>query len=193
MDSQGKRVFRIVGAVFTPIGLALLGFGGWTANRHYTILKYWPTVEAQVASSRITHYVSHDRDRNTDTDMYGVEIEFRYAVNGKEYLTPSDAGYNSSSYPEMKGMVDKHAPGTRSVIKYNPADPNDIRFNAGYNFGFFFLPVLLCGMGLLFGGLGTVFLIASRSGAAPRCPSCGQPVGRGQHYCPNCAAPLQAH
>lgn len=192
MDAQGKGVFKVVGAVFAPIGFAMLGFGGWSAHRHYTILKYWPTVEAQVANSRITHSVSHDSDHNSDTNMYGVEIEFQYTVNGKEYLTPSGAGYTTSSYTEMKRMADEHAPGTRSVIKYNPSDPNDIRFNAGYTLGFFFLPVLLGGLGLVFGGLGTVFLFVSRSAPAPRCPSCGQAVQPGQHYCPNCATPLRA-
>lgn len=185
MDPQGKRVFKIVGGVFTPVGLALLGFGLWTGNRQVTIMKTWPTVDAEVTKSDVTR----GRDRE-GTTMYGVEIEFRYTVNGKDYATPSSAGYRSSSYTEMKGKADAYAPGTRHPVRYNPSDPSDIRFDVGYNFGFFFLPVLLSGMGLIFGGVGSGLLLASRSALKQRCPSCGQPVERGQHFCPNCASAL---
>lgn len=63
----------------------------------------------------------------------------------------------------MKRKVDAYASGTRHPIRYNPADPNDMRFDVGYNFSFFFLPGLLGLMGLIFGGLGVGVLFASRT------------------------------
>jgi hypothetical protein len=192
-DAKGKRVLKLVGGIFAVVGLALLGAAYWTGNRQLTIIKSWPTIQAEVTKSQVTHHLSHDSERSTDTMMYEAEIEFRYTLNGKEYVTPSNPGYSTSSYPEMKRLADTFAPGTTHLIRYNPADPNDIRFNAGYSFGFFFLPVLFGGMGIVFGGIGTGLLIASRSRESLRCPSCGQGVDKGQKFCPNCAALLQTN
>ena len=191
MPATAKRILRIVGGVFTVVGLSLLAGGLWSGNRQYTILKSWPTVDAEVTKSEVGHHVSHDSDTNRDTDMYQTRVEFRYTLNGKEYLTTSDAGYSTSSYPEMKRLADKFAPGTRHAIKYNPADPNDIRFNAEYSFGFFLLPVIFGGLGLVFSLVGIVLLVVASRVSKPRqCPSCGGPVEAGQHFCPNCAAAL---
>lgn len=185
MATGGKGVFQLVGGIFAPIGLVLLGVAWFTGHRQYTILKSWPTVDAQVTESRVT------RGRDSEGhSMYSVEIQFRYTVNGKDFVTPSSLGYSSSDYTEMKGKADKYASGSRHPIRYNPGDPNDIRFDVGYNFGFFFLPVLLGGMGLIFAGVGVGLLVAARSVRTLVCPSCGQPVEKVQSFCPNCAAAL---
>lgn len=188
MAKQDPRVLKLVGAIFALVGSAMLGGSGWSANRQYTILETWPAVDAQVMDSRVASYRDSGGKR-----MYSAEIEFRYTVSGKEYKTPASSGYSSSSYTEMNSKVVKYAPGSRHSIRYDPANPNDIRFDVGYNFNFFFLPVLLGGMGLIFGGVGVGLLFASRSMRPLQCPSCGQPVEKGQNFCPNCAAPLPVH
>jgi len=185
MTDRGIGVARLVGLVFTPIGIIMLALAGWTGNRQYTILKTWPSVEAEVTRSEVT------RGRDSEgTTMYGTEIEFRYTVDGREFNTPSSSSYRSSSYREMKGKADRYAPGTRHSILYNPSDPADVHFDAGYNIGFFLLPVILGGMGLMFTGLGIGVLWASRSEKPLRCPSCGEPVTAGQNFCPACATAL---
>ena len=185
MATEGKGVLKLVGGIFVVVGLALLGAASWAGNRQYTILKSWPTIEAQVTRSRVTS------GRDSDgTAMYNTEIEFRYTVKGKEYITPAASPYSSSSTREMKRKVDKYAPSTFHSIRYNPADPNDIRFDVGYNFGFFFLPVLFGGMGVVFTVVSLVLLAASRTAASQTCPSCGRPAERGQQICSKCGAAL---
>jgi hypothetical protein len=186
MVMQGKGLFKLVGAIFTVVGLGLLAGATWSGNRQYTILKTWPTVEAEVAKSEVVSY----RD-NEGTTMYWAAIDFRYSVNGKEYIVPSSSSYSSSSYNSVRKGVDEYAPGTRHRIHYNPTDPHDMRYEVGYNFGFFFLPVLLGGMGIVFAGLGGLLLYLSRSEQELLCPSCGQAVERGQNFCPNCAARIR--
>lgn len=181
-----KSTFRWVGGIFTGVGLILLGVGGWIGNRQFTILKSWPTVEAEVTRSRVTHYLGRG-----STLMYEVEIDFRYVIDGKQFLTPSTPGYANSDYTAMKRIADSFGPGTRHMIRCNPADSNDIRMNAGYNFGFFLLPILMGGMGLLFAGIGVALLVVSPSVQALQCPACGQSLDPGQRFCPNCAAPVQ--
>lgn len=189
---NGPGVFKLVGGIFFVVGLGLLIPGWFTGNRQYTILKKWPSVDAEVTQSRVAHYQSTSSRSSSSSTMYQAEIEFRYSVGGKPYVTPATTNYSTSSYTEMKHKVDAYAPGTHHLIRYNPVDPNDIRFDVGYTFGFFLLPVIFGGMGLIFGGLGAGLLYAGLRATQPKlqCPSCGQPVERGQHFCPNCSVPL---
>ncbi len=163
----------------------MLSVAGWIGNRQYTILKSWPTVQAEVTKSELVR--SRDSHGNT---MYQAGLEFRYKVGEKEYVTPTSSNVATSSYSTVRAKVNDYAAGTHHFISYNPADPNDIRFDVGYNFDFLFLPALLGGMGFIFGGLGVGLLLASRSMRELLCPSCGQTVEKGQKFCPNCAAPL---
>jgi hypothetical protein len=193
MVRRGNGVLKLAGGIFTVAGLAFLLAGLWTGNRQYTILRTWPTVEAEVTKSRVTHHLSREHVRRGGyvyITVYQAEIEFRYTLNGKQFTSLSTPGYTSSNPLEMKRMADTYAPGTRHTIRYNPAMPNDIRFNAGYNFGFFLDAVILGGMGVILTGLGISLLRASRSRQPLQCPACGQAVERGQKFCPNCAAPL---
>jgi hypothetical protein len=184
MAIEGDKVFKLVGAIFTLVGVILLSVGGWTGNQQYTILNSWPTVEAEVTQSHVTT----GRD-SEGTTMYGTQLEFRYTVNAKEFTTPASSSYRSSSYTQMKHKADQYTPGTRHTIRYNPTNPDDIHFDVGYNFGFFFLPVLLGGMGVVFAGLGITFLYVSRRQRVFECPACGCRMERSQDICPSCHAP----
>ena len=62
----------------------------------------------------------------------------------------------------MKRKADAYPPGSRHIIKYDPHDPNDIRFTAGYTAGFFFLPLIFGGLGVVFAGAGVPLWLAGR-------------------------------
>lgn len=110
-----------------------------------------------------------------------------------EFRQDSALAISVSRSSRARGARLPYAPGSRHPIRYNPADPSDMRFDVGYNFGFFFLPVLFGGMGIVFSALGVGLLFASRSVRELQCPVCGRPVEKGQNFCPNCAAPLPAN
>lgn len=141
----------VVAGVFFLLGLGLLTGGFFSGRSQFYILKNWPKVDATVTKNEIT--TGHDDD---NTAMYGAEFEFRYTVKGKEYQTPASSGYETSSYSEMKQTVDIFAPGTQHALRYNPANPSEIRWDAGYNFGFFLVPICVGGMGIIFAGVGVI-------------------------------------
>ncbi len=122
--------------------------------------------------------------------MYRAAVDFRYTVRGKEYRVPSSSNYSTSSYSEMQGKVQKYAPGTRHTIWYNPAEPGDMYYDVGYNFGFFLLPFILAVIGLPFTAVAVGLLIGASRMVVRQCPSCGQTLQAGQNFCPNCAAPV---
>ena len=185
-----QAAFRLVGGIFASVGVAMLAAGIWLANEQVKIIKTWPVIDATVTKSNVTHYTKRDMDRNVDTTMYKTEVEFRYRVEGREYRTPSQSDYASSSYVEMKRRADAFPPGSLRQIRYNPENPNDVRHTAGYTWGFFFGPLIFGCMGLLFAILGTVFLKVSGRMRVLRCRSCGEKVEKGQKFCPQCAAPV---
>ena len=186
--SNDNRVLRLVGGIFFPLGLCFLAVAWYTGSHQYSILKSWPAVDAQVAQSRM---IIQRSSKNRST-TYSAEMNFQYRADGKEYSTPASLDYSTGNYAAIKRMVDDYAPRTHHPIRYNPSDPNDIRFDAGYTLGFFLLPIIFGGMGLIFSGVGMGLLYASFSKTKRRCPSCGHKVGEADGVCPKCAAPLSS-
>jgi hypothetical protein len=86
--------------------------------------------------------------------MYQAKIEFQYTVGGKSFVSPSTSSSGTTDYGAMKRVADDYAPGTRHTIRYDPAYPNDIRFDAGYNVGFFLVPIVTGGIGIVLFGMG---------------------------------------
>src|SRR5262249_5458840 len=122
-----------------------------------------------------------------------AQVEVRYTVHGQEYSARvssqgSSAGFGSNSYPSIRRKVDTYTVGTHYPIRYNPADPYDIRFDLGYTFEFFGAPLILTSLGLICAVVGLGMLI--RLHLERRCSTCGQSITKRQRFCPNCAAPL---
>jgi hypothetical protein len=185
-------LFKLVGVLPFLVGLGLFAGAAFTANRQYTIINKWPTVDAQVARSELAshrHTFAHD---SSPTTVYQAQIDFQYTLGGKPYTTPCGRDYSTSDYAEMKRKVDAYAPGSHHAIRYNPTNPNDVRYDAAYTFGFFLTPLILGGAALMTASAGAVmFLIGWFLGRTiVRCPSCNQMVGRTGLNCPNCGAPL---
>jgi len=185
-------ILKLFGVIPLLIGLGLLGGGRFIGKQQYTILKKWPTVDAEVARSELASHQEKFANDASSTMVYQAHIDFRYTVGGKQYTAPTGTDYSTSDYAEMKGKVDTYAPGTHHPIRYNPANPNDIRYDAGYTFGFFLAPLIFAGAGLMFAVTGAgLFLVGWAIGRAKvRCPSCGQIVRRTEPSCPNCGAAL---
>lgn len=195
-NPQGLRILSLIlklfGVLPLLIGLGLLAGGWFTGSHQYTILKKWPTVDAEVARSELASHQRKFANDASPTTVYQAKIDFRYTVGGKQYTTPAGSDYSSSSYAEMKQKVDTYAPGTHHAIRYNPTNPNDIRFDAAFTIGFFMGPLILAGTGLGFAATGAaLFFIGWVIGKVKlRCPSCGAMVRRTEPSCPGCGTAL---
>lgn len=190
---------RVIGAIFFFVGLGMLVGAFFFGRKQLTILNTWPVAQAEVLSSEVTTHESSDNGSNT----YGVLVEFRFTVDGREHTASSTRGYTTSFRGSMQRTADRFARGTRHPIHYNPHEPTDIRFNAGYSLEFFGIPAFLGGMGLLFAGVGFAVMRkkthahAVAAGALPgdtpsggACPTCRTPAPAGEKFCPNCGTML---
>jgi hypothetical protein len=89
-----------------------------------------------------------------------VTVEFRYAVERKEFVSPSSEEFSSPETAQQERA--RYAPGSRHEIRYNPRDPNDIRFNVSPADFSIAMECIFPGMGLLFAGIGATVLYVSR-------------------------------
>jgi Protein of unknown function (DUF3592) len=198
LNSKGLKIVSLVVKLFAAfpllIGLAFLAGAAYSAYGRYNILKHWPSVDAQVTQSRLASHqeIVNGKNGSSTTTVYTPQIEFRYALDGKEYTTPANASYSSNNYADMKQKVDIYAAGTRHAIRYNPANPNDIRYDVAASFDYYMMPVIFGGVGLVafLIGLGLFLLGRAMGSAKVRCPSCGEKVTGTESTCPLCGAPL---
>ncbi|MGH9508459.1 MAG: DUF3592 domain-containing protein [Terriglobales bacterium] len=186
--SPATHPARIIGYIFLPIGIVLLGVAVWLAEQRREILNTWPEAQAEVTYSELTY----SRSRS-GSSMYSAEYVFRYTVNGREYTARDGPGYSTSSYSSMEEKVQRYAPGTRHPIHYNPQNPQEIRIEVGYNLSTFGIPLMVAAMGLVFAGLGLGVVRGggrSRYTDLVRCPACGKQTLARHPACIRCGAAL---
>ncbi len=154
-----SQTWRLAGGFIAALGILFFSIGSWKAYSDYRVVKTWLAADAQVAGNRVRQY-RRSSSKNTSTEVYEVTVEFRYAVEGKEFVSPSSEEFSSPG--DSRQARAQYAPGTRHEIRYNPGDPNDIRFNVRPEDFSIAMECIFPGMGLLFAGIGATVLYASR-------------------------------
>jgi len=170
-----------LGGLLAATGLVLILAAACTGYRQYAASRSWPPARALITGSRVVAQQGSKGEKR-----YRLEIEFQYAVQGRNYITRSLFGYDSSSEREMQIQAEHYTPGTRQVIRYNPADPSVVRLDAGDNIGFFFLPAVLGigGLGLAF--FGTLLAVVAGTAKKRICEVCGGDLSPDDESCPVC-------
>ncbi|MGH9578328.1 MAG: DUF3592 domain-containing protein, partial [Terriglobales bacterium] len=144
MISPAAHPARFIGYIFVPMGIVLLGVAVWLFEQRREALNTWPETQAEVTYSELTY----ERSRSGSA-MYSAVYVFRYTANGREYTARDGPGYSTSSHSSMQEKVETYAPGSRHPIRYNPANPAEIRIEAGYNLSTFGIPMMVAAMGLV--------------------------------------------
>ena len=145
-----KRVGIIIGWVITALGVLVLGGSLWAVYSRYIIFTKWPTVEAEVAKNEVAKGFGSTVRRRGRNSVYYTTIEFQFLADGKQFNTSVSETSDNLSAAQILAKV--YAPGTRHTIRYNSANPNDIRFNVEE---MFMVPVVfvIIGCTLVFIGL----------------------------------------
>jgi hypothetical protein len=132
-ERDRDRAWGMIGGFITAVGIVVLLSLGWIAYSDYRIVKTWPTVNAQVTSNRVRRYLGHSGSGkyNREVAHYEVTVEFRYSVAGKLFVSPSSEDLTSPQVAQQELAL--YAQGRWHEIRYNPRDPNDIRFDAQFS------------------------------------------------------------
>lgn len=79
-------------------------------------------------------------------------------------MTFSKSKHSSGDPAKLQPLLEVYAPGTRHSIRYNPADPDHVEFDAGYDLATFWPIFFFGGLGLLAVGFGIHEWISWRRG-----------------------------
>jgi len=144
----------LFGLVFAGAGAAMLVFMTVLPLARMAGAGDWRPVPATVVSSSVT---THSDSAGT---TYGVEIEYRYEVNGRSYTSDRRSFGMSGSSSGRSGkekFVADHPPGKQVTCYVDPDDPTEAVLNKGLSWsllwGLFPLPFLLIGVFVLWFGV----------------------------------------
>ena len=148
------RVIAVACLVFFVIGLL---FAVPPFLQQMKVLRTWPAADAQVVHSEVVPLRA-----DSDQMLYETLLVLSYRVEGHPYMSGVGSLHQSTSYARKKRQADRFLPGSHTEVRYNPADPRDIRIQAGYNVHFFAIPVFISGVAAIFGLLALLFFLLSR-------------------------------
>jgi hypothetical protein len=136
-----RSTVRRVGFVFTTLGvLGILGAAamGWSQVGE---LRRWPSVEAQVVASEVQPWRRNTAGQRTS--LWVPRVTFHYVVRDTEYTSAGSAHVSVSGRQAAQRTANRFPPGSRHTVRYLPDDPNVVRWDMGYNFSYFFLPLVI--------------------------------------------------
>jgi hypothetical protein len=170
------------GGFLTIFGVAFLVPGLWVARDYARIVRTWPEAEAEGAGGSVSSF----RGRKNQI-YYRVQYQLRYRAEGREYVLPFISNTSYGSRESAARRAAEYREGSRHRVRYDPQAPYDARDGAGWNLGFFALPLIFLTMGLVMLAIGAALWIWGwRRGPGPLCPACTTPVEKYFRCCPRC-------
>jgi Protein of unknown function (DUF3592) len=153
-----RTTLRVVAIAFLIFFFVILLFAVPPLIEQIKVVRTWPSAQAQVLRSEVVPL-------RTDSGqvLYDTLLVLSYQVEGRPLVSSVGSLHQSTHYERKKKQADRFAPGSMIEVRYNPADPRDVRIQAGYNVHFFAVPIFIGGVAGIFGLLAlAIFLIAQR-------------------------------
>ncbi len=133
------------------IGLGLAVWAGKQTAKKREQLRSWPIVTAQVDSGMI---VTPQRIRE---DVYTIRYWLRFPWHGIEHTLVTTPSILRGDYrSRWRALQSTRRSGVISAL-VNPQNPDDLKFDAGWNGRFFLVPLILGGISLVFLAFSALF------------------------------------
>jgi hypothetical protein len=124
--------------------------------RQYQVLHSWPETGAQILRSEVITQPGPSHQQ-----VYAASLQVLYTVDARP-ITAALTSFQSRNYQQTAARAAEFRAGSRHLIRYDPHDPAQARIGAGWNLRFFIVPLMILGMGAIFGALAAVFLLAAK-------------------------------
>ena len=130
--------------------------------QQYQVLRTWPQTEAQVMRSEVVTQPAPPHQQ-----LYAASLQVLYTVDGKP-ITAELISFQSQNYQQTADRAAQFRVGSHHLIRYDPHDLTQARIGSGWNMRFFIVPLLMLGMGAVFGGVAATLLIVARYLRSPK-------------------------
>ena len=124
--------------------------------RQYQVLQTWPESEAQVLRNEVVTQPAPPHEQ-----LYTASLQVLYTVDGRP-ITAELISFQSQNYQQTTDRAAQFPVGSRHLIRYDPRMPTQARIGAGWNLRFFLVPLVMLGMGAIFGAIAAVLLISAK-------------------------------
>ncbi len=134
-------VFAIASFLFgvASIGLALPFY--W---KQYSVIRNWPTAMADVRSSDVVLRTQAGQK------LWATRFEFSFEANGKIVLATVNGYRQASLRSTVESAAERFPAGSTRLVRYNPANPSDIRLDTDQPRRYYQLPIALVITGAIF-------------------------------------------
>jgi Protein of unknown function (DUF3592) len=147
-------VFGVANLIFCALFVILSLPFFW---QQYQVLQSWPETDAQVIRSEVVAQPAPPHQQ-----LYAASLQVLYTVDGKP-VTAELISFQSQNYQQTADRAAQFRVGSRHLIRYDPRAPAQARIGAGWNLRFFIVPLVMLGMGAIFGAVAAVLLIVAKS------------------------------
>ena len=124
--------------------------------RQYQVLQTWPETKAQVLRSEVVTQPAPPHEQ-----LYAAKLQVLYTVDGKP-ITAELISFQSQNYQQTADRAAQFPVGSRHLVRYDPHAPAQARIGAGWTLRFFLVPLVMLGMGAIFGAIAAVLLVSAK-------------------------------
>ena len=154
--NERSGTLQVIAVACLIIGIILIIFSAPFYIHQISVLRTWPTADAQVLRSDVVV------DRISQHEQfYSAKVGLLYTVDGRP-ITTEVTSFQDQDYQKTRARADEFKVGTHHEIRYSPNDPLQARVGAGWNAYFFGLPLIVSGCGVFFCLITAALLIAAR-------------------------------
>ncbi len=154
--NERRGTLQAIAVACLIIGGILLIFSAPFYIHQVGVLRTWPTVDAQILRSDVVV------DRISQHEQfYSAHIGLLYTVDGQP-ITTEVTSFQDQDYQKTRARANEFQVGSHHEIRYDPRDPLQARIGAGWNARFFALPLIVSGVGAVFGVIAMALVVASR-------------------------------
>lgn len=116
---------RTVGTGLVVVGLIVVLIATFQAYEQYTVLHSWTPLPAQFLRADVRNEKFKTNIQASHADRYLVTWTFRFNIGGVWHEATTDPG-SHGTYSQMIAWMSRFHPGEQVLIRYNPANPEEI-------------------------------------------------------------------